>query len=71
MTPDEETVRRLHEGGLALAKVHKAVSMANKADIPLSLNRKQEKALEKLLRLSEQIVSQAQLLPLAERRPRA
>lgn len=71
MTPDEETVRCLHEGGLALAKVHQTVSMAKTTDTPLSLSKSQEKALEKLLRLSQQIVTQAELMPIAKRRPRS
>lgn len=71
MTPDEQIVRALHEGGLALAKVHKTVSFAQKADIPLSLSKKQEQALEKLRKLSEQAVALAQLLPIPERRPRS
>lgn len=71
MTPDKEIVRTIHEGGLALVKVHQKLSMAQKSDMPISLNKKQSKALERILRLSEQIVSQAQLLPLAERRPRS
>lgn len=70
MTPDEEMVKALHEGGLALAKVHQTVSAAKLADIPLSLSKRQQQALHKLLRLSQQVVEQAQVLPLARRRPR-
>lgn len=70
MTPDDEMVRAIHEGGLALAKVHQTVSGAQKADIPLSLNKRQQKALERVRKLSVQIVAQAEILPLPERRSR-